>query len=1457
MNASNANGWLRAACSVVAPRWRAGYIASRVALLPLLLAGVCWLLSGGAAPAFASEAAEGEGPSAEIGPALATLPEPREEPEKVGPYTMTPVSSGNAEKRPGLQFEEEFHPHSFYGEEETCAGPDEPCDGEGEAGEVDALESPDGPLLFTAYHYAGHPPPGNPDAEQADASANSYAWPGMSLTGFDVEYQLGASGFYDVNSTVYPLGFEEHEIQERVIELPKGTEAFSMYVFLAGALKYPEPGESAGPALSLEAESLPEGEGEAKSAARRRARRGAVSLAPGALASRARRAESSRDSDAAEGWTACSAMEASAFPPNPASAFLQHSLPLFDCFFEEELDRYVGGAGREIKGAWRKIKIIIGSALAAAGPIILHLISKASTYFTDPEVSAPKNYVAMGDSQAAGLGLDPPYVETDGVTPEPRLEGDEDVVDGCYRSGSQSYPALLHKGVLKNLEDLDFKFVACSGVPISALTTQAAEAWGPSMNGAFGPDNYDAPKKSAVVTLSFGGNDVGFFQGVTLCVLLGCQQAIQRAEKEVKEETEGGGPARFGAILHVEENIKRVREDLRNIFKEIPEYALRGNVTTEKVFVVGYAPVFPLEPDVAKGCQGANNMNPTKAAESLPLLAKWEEEMQTAIEGAVEEAKSGFTAPSEIKFVDTSGPFKDHDVCQPKGERWIFGREGKLREGRTKVGLWHPNAEGAKAMAEALEKAGIAKAATEPFSRRARDGASRLARRSSRAAGARTAVSRPVRARAESVGRVVSAGRARAASSAGLSARAVFPFESMSAEPLSLGTLSGTVTDAITGSPIEGVCVYADSRDGGSGYGSATTASDGTYTIVGLATGSYVVEFSPCEGSSTNYLTQFYDDATDEASATAVSVTAGGGTVGIDAALQQSATFWGTVTDAVTGEPIEGVCVYADPSDGGSGSGAATTASDGTYTIDTGLAAGSYEVEFDPCEGSGSSYVKQFYDGATSESSAKAVNVTAGASTESIDAALQKAGTISGSVSEAAGGSPLARVCVRAFSSDGTVQSPISVTSSTGTYTVADLPAGSYDVYFDPTCQGAESSAFLAQWSGGASKLGSATAVSVTAGGEATGVNAALVKPASVYGSISGTVTGAASGKPLASVCVTAISSGEGEGSGFAETAADGTYTITGLPAHGYYLDVDPSCGSETNQSGYVAQWSGGASSQQSASVVSVTAGATTSANTALEKSGSISGTVIDAASGKPIEGVCVTTWPGGEDEAVTTAASGTYTIEGLTPGTYYVEFDPTCPGSSNQNDLAQWYDGASEEDANAVTVTAGAATANINASLQTEGPTPGCTGDTGTIKLSPGMTNTAAVQTMEIKGALTGCTDAPFTGASYTATLHSATAVSCSALNAGGEIASGSSSYKWTPKTKPSKATGTLSVPLSETPGVELSGTVAAGPHSPLELSGTLTERYTGGATCGVREGKKAAKPVKKGTFTGSAVRF
>jgi len=142
------------------------------------------------------------------------------------------------------------------------------------------------------------------------------------------------------------------------------------------------------------------------------------------------------------------------------------------------------------------------------------------------------------------------------------------------------------------------------------------------------------------------------------------------------------------------------------------------------------------------------------------------------------------------------------------------------------------------------------------------------------------------------------------------------------------------------------------------------------------------------------------------------------------------------------------------------------------------------------------------------------------------------------------------------------------------------------------------------------------------------------------------------------------------------------------------------------------------------------------------------------------------------------------------------------------------------------------------------------CTTNTGTVKLSPGVTNAAAAQTVKIKGTLSGCTGEPFTTVAYAATLKTAGVMSCPVLKGAGESATGSSSYKWTPKTKPSKATGTLSLPLTETAGAVLSGTVAAGPHSPLTVSGEVSEMFTGGATCGT-------KAVKKGTFAGSAVEF
>lgn len=147
-------------------------------------------------------------------------------------------------------------------------------------------------------------------------------------------------------------------------------------------------------------------------------------------------------------------------------------------------------------------------------------------------------------------------------------------------------------------------------------------------------------------------------------------------------------------------------------------------------------------------------------------------------------------------------------------------------------------------------------------------------------------------------------------------------------------------------------------------------------------------------------------------------------------------------------------------------------------------------------------------------------------------------------------------------------------------------------------------------------------------------------------------------------------------------------------------------------------------------------------------------------------------------------------------------------------------------------------------------GFTPECAADSGTLKLSPGLTNTPAVQTVKLAATTTGCEGENFSSVSYKATIKTAAAVSCSVLSGAGEALTGSAKYVWTPKNANNK-TGSLITALTEAPGTSLFGEMRA-PNALgkenwlLTLAGTVTETLPG--TC-------ATKPVKKGTFTGSPV--
>jgi hypothetical protein len=130
---------------------------------------------------------------------------------------------------------------------------------------------------------------------------------------------------------------------------------------------------------------------------------------------------------------------------------------------------------------------------------------------------------------------------------------------------------------------------------------------------------------------------------------------------------------------------------------------------------------------------------------------------------------------------------------------------------------------------------------------------------------------------------------------------------------LTPGTLTGTVTDSATSSPIQGVTVsYAG--------GSTTTDANGNYTLSNVMPGEVLVTFS-----KTGYATVSRTQAV-----------AGGSSTTLNVALAPPGTITGKVTDSSTGTGIAGAIVSYP-------GGTVTTAADGAYTI-ANIASGSQKL---------------------------------------------------------------------------------------------------------------------------------------------------------------------------------------------------------------------------------------------------------------------------------------------------------------------------------------------------------------------------------------------------------------------------------------------------------------------------------------------------------------------------------
>ncbi len=378
------------------------------------------------------------------------------------------------------------------------------------------------------------------------------------------------------------------------------------------------------------------------------------------------------------------------------------------------------------------------------------------------------------------------------------------------------------------------------------------------------------------------------------------------------------------------------------------------------------------------------------------------------------------------------------------------------------------------------------------------------------------------------------------------------------------GRIAGLVTSSGDGAPITNVRVdIYDSA--GSLAASATPDASGAYiTDTGLASGSYFALTDNWWG----HIDELYDNIPCAAGCTPVDGTpiavSGGVTNGINFALDPGGWITGTVTDSVTGLPIEevGVEIFNEL-----GQRVTTAMADvsGVYW-GSGLPTGSYKLR----AYSWARYLTELYDnipcyGGCDLGSGAAVEVIHQAITSGVDFSLDLGGEIAGSVTDGSG-QPIGEADIAVFDGQG---NPITDThvDQFGNFSSTPIPTGTYflitdawgdwvidEIFDDIPCVG-----FCDPESG--------TSVVLSEDSTAT-VAIELVAGGSIAGSVM------SNGNPVANCELMLI---DDQGAEFGVTATDtaGCFEFSAMPVSNYYLHT-------LNGAGLVDQvWQGVACSEQ------------------------------------------------------------------------------------------------------------------------------------------------------------------------------------------------------------------------------------------------------------------------------------
>jgi lysophospholipase L1-like esterase len=230
----------------------------------------------------------------------------------------------------------------------------------------------------------------------------------------------------------------------------------------------------------------------------------------------------------------------------------------------------------------------------------------------------PRHYVALGDSYTAGPGV-------------PNQTAD---APGCGRS-DHNYPHL----VAQALGAARFTDASCG----SATTAHMTEPQ-PLAGGVSHPPQLDALDPDVdLVTLGISGNDIGFGEIITSCVVHSvvlpitapCRAHYTRDGDELGRRIEATAP-KVAAVLAT----------------------IRRRAPQARILVVGYPVILPA---TGPGCW------------PLMPIAVGDVAWLRTVEGRLNAMLAEQAADAGATFVDTYTSSVGHDVCRLPGQKWVEG----------------------------------------------------------------------------------------------------------------------------------------------------------------------------------------------------------------------------------------------------------------------------------------------------------------------------------------------------------------------------------------------------------------------------------------------------------------------------------------------------------------------------------------------------------------------------------------------------------------------------------------------------------------------------------------------------------------------------------------------------------------------------------------------------------------